>query len=190
MGTTPSKTFLITVPHGYCPESQIRICDRNAYNAATILREELIKRGANVVFMHNDKVLRSIVDMNRPESREREYEFRQNITKQLNNLPRDTIVLDIHSYPDINHFDNREMAILNVTKEYRHTLTDWVESMYQFLKGKGISVGLFQGSLINDIVYQVLWEFGFRAVLLEFWENDSNENIRSKINIICDYLFS
>jgi hypothetical protein len=189
MGTSTSKTFLITVPHGYCPESTVRICDRNAYNAATILRTELIKRGANVVFIHNDNVLRSTVDMNRLESRKEEYEFRQNITKQLNILPRDTIVLDIHSYPDIDHFNNREMAILNVTKEYRHTLTNWVENMYQFLKDKGISVGLFQGSLINDIVYQALWEFGFRAVLLEFWENDINENIQYKINIICDYLF-
>ena len=183
----------ITVPHGYCPEEEFRVCDTRASFVGTVLTEEMRR-------LFGDKVVirtfyankpRSYGDLNRPEMRNTKWrreiqtKVEQAVAKKLK-----VLLYDIHSFPD----DSTSFRTNSVQKSPQVVLLEG-ETKPSKLPKKIESetsvdlVTVLRASLINDITVQsriagaeaMLWEFNESA------ERLTDEQVREVAVIMAKY---
>lgn len=188
MGQTSTKLsqkVVITIPHGYCPtEWEPRVCDRTSLRAAQMLKEALTQNGIDNELIVTDSVLRSQLDFNRKKSRETlmRQHLRHILEENKGNV--NLILIDIHSYPDKEHFNNAELALLTPVMKY-----EWCTSLFNYLLQKGVNIKIFLGTIDNDIINEAVNQFHIQKVcLVEFWEYDTSFGVQEKINLIADFV--
>ena len=140
-----SPTILITTPHSYCPETTRRVCDRNA-RAASVDLADALRRWANVVVLPSPAVLRSTLDMNRPEARQHAY--RRDIRHRLARRP--SLLIDVHSFPRGAFGDDLEVVLLDNAPG-----TDYAERLFRALRQQHQSYGVAMAlgdARLNDVV--------------------------------------
>lgn len=193
MGQTVSQyhyhhqKVIITISHGYCPNTEWdpRVCDRTSLRAGKMLKETLDRNGIDSDLIVTDPVLRSEIDFNRKESRDTP--MRQYLRKILEtSSSTDLILIDIHSYPDKEHFGNAELTLLTPVGIF-----GWCISLFNYLLQKGVNIKMFPGAIDNDIINEAVHQFQLKKVcLIEFWEYDTSFGVQEKIDLISDFIKS
>lgn len=101
---THEMEVFITVPHAYCPESEVRLCDLAALKAANALRKALMDANLPsdvIIHFHRPETLRETGDLNRRETRK--WPWRRAIQRKVKAARRarkKVILFDMHSFPD------------------------------------------------------------------------------------------
>ena len=182
---------IISVPHGFCPVSITRACDKRAKLFADTIRAGIESAGIEVDFFVADRP-RSEVDSNRREGRETG--FRKKLDERLSERECDDILLDIHSAtPDaLTDFPSRkivpfeayllEMGGFPEDDAFNHAL-------YDYLKERGVDVHLRHGTNENDIVVRAIEEFCIhRTSLVEINESTPEKRIKEIASMVVGFV--
>lgn len=97
-----SNTIIITAPHTICLNDKENICDQTSFKRAEQLKKLFLKKNINIIF-HDAKIHRNECDLNRYICEENIY---NQIFKYLIKYNKNSLHLDIHSFPNINSFNN------------------------------------------------------------------------------------
>lgn len=143
--SNPKLFVVITAPHVFCPKKIIpgkHECDYRALNIANLLAKLLRKKNIEFITIYS-QVLRSIVDINRNKidltpsnkySIEEWNKFQQKILKTIvSNSTKKILLLDIHSFPNINSFCKKDkndcyITILDVHNKNRPELRQFAKT--------------------------------------------------------------
>lgn len=183
------KKIIITVPHSYCQNIDTRNCDTRAYQVGLLLSEKL-KGYLDVIFLPNEDLPRKTVDMNRSESRNTSY--RINLSNILKQVPSDTWVLDIHSFPlgGFGEIAHNIYILDNIPDIYSpyHIPNSELREFTSNLPSAISSIKILEGSEKNDIQREARIR-KLKSLIFEFCENEDYypyEKLNSDINIIAE----
>jgi len=175
------KTFVITVPHATCidtPHHRImHTCDYIASAVANDLANNLMC-GKSKVFYGD--INRSVVDLNRRESRNTE--FRKIVRKHFKD---EVIVVDIHSYPPYSfNYGDYDIALISSNEKIKKTLKSELER-------NGYKVGTFEPSNIDDILTEASEHGITDSVLIEVnekYKGDTNKIAKILAKSLCEVI--
>ena len=206
-----NKFVIITVPHSVCPTNKIpgkHECDYRALNIANLLAQML--KGKKIDFkMIQSEVLRSDVDVNRSKINLKPFKqssiaagawdkFQNAVSNTIiENSNKDILLLDIHSFDNINSFckkgkDDCYITILDVQNKNRPELRDFASKVET-----GFTVNVSGGGknyIINTYgeIYIPQSPNLLYPLLLEFFEDTSiltDEQIRGFFDQLLEYPF-
>ena len=170
-------TVFITAPHAGCFKNlPQRHCDRLAEEAALSLRSLLPN---SEIFI--GRVFRGDLDLNRDESLD--HPFRVEIRELAEEL-QPTILLDVHSFPEKDtNFGDIDIAILDEKPG-----TDYGHDLHRYLRDNTTyRISYFSG--INNSIMEEMREMGTPAILIEYRESMTDNDLATINNIIVDWLF-
>jgi hypothetical protein len=111
MGNKP--VVLLTVPHAICPASRTgpHQCDTGAMFATIRLGYHIVNEGVNV-YMHKGDVPRTVIDYNRPESRNTLWQ------KEIGDFMKRVgmkcgVWIDVHSFPPDSEWSPYQVVLLD-----------------------------------------------------------------------------
>jgi hypothetical protein len=169
---------LVTVPHAVCVSKVYRDCDRLAEQAgrqlATHLRAQLLV----------GDVYRANVDLNRYGARS--IGFRVKVRKALADT-HVNLLLDVHSFPNSETwrlYERPDIVVLDNVPMSKH----WLKFVQALAKSTDLNVAHLPGGE-NDIVEEAR-AMGVRAILIEFREGLSAEQLERATKSISDYFKS
>ena len=162
-----SKRIAISAPHGLCPHSQVRACDRVAATAAQMLYDRL----DNTKLLTAD-MYRQDMDLNRDVSLQTPYRVELRRLLQWADY-----VVDVHSFPP-EHSDLECYLLAPATP-----VPNSNRRIYKALVACGVAVGVFQGSDENSIMEEAA-RLGKPCTLIEFNESLSVARLRTIVSCV------
>ncbi len=174
-----SLIVFLTVPHRTCPKTPNPECDLLAENAARALAGALHARKIQVELFLGD-MPRTTVDLNRVASRTTP--FRNRLRERLKIQQQRVILLDIHSFPEI-ETTNLDTYIIYQSQRRFFILPGlsvnapqlYVSSLISYWKQRKIKTKAILGQF-NDIIEEAV-NMNVPAMLLEFSNNLSQERL-------------
>lgn len=162
--------ILITAPHSLCDQNiSYRNCDLISQYASISLHN--IIPGSDL-FLATE--YRHDIDLNRDLASFTPY--RKSITNKING--NNGILLDIHSFPN-NYFGQYSIVIVD-----NEPGTQYGKSLFYALHHVGVSTVYNIGDENKNSIVREARKSGFKAILLEYNENISKDNINKINNLI------
>lgn len=190
-----TATYIISVPHSFCPKTEDRQCDLAAEKACDSICSVLNNHKDIKCLITKSDVKRSVHDLNRESSRHTG--FRKTLVEQFNDYKdKNTIVIDVHSFPDkyldeagdINFFKKGdepfEIVLLSGPLDIYNGISI-SKTLYNVLKRNKIYTKIIDNIDVLDILNQS-FEYNIPGILLEFNERFSSEINKQRLDQICN----